>query len=79
MDIGLFRQLQISHMGGVLLTWVVQFTALTQSLVVDGQGHSLHVHQLVVRDSGLVEEERDRKRDLLYHLLHTGAEKLWCG
>lgn len=79
MNIGLFRQLQISYVGGVLLTWVVQFTALTQSLVVDRQGHGLHVHQLVVGDSGLVEEDRDGEGDLLYRLLHTGVERQWCG
>lgn len=72
MNVTLFRQLQISHVGGVLLPWVVQFTALTQSLVVDRQGHGMHVHQLVVRDSGLVEEDRDRKGDVLYRLLHSG-------
>lgn len=72
MNVPLFWQLQISHMGGVLLPWVVQFTALTQSLVVDRQGHRVHVHQLVVRDSGLVEEDRDRKGDWLYRLLNSG-------
>lgn len=72
MDIGLFRQLQVAHVGDVLLPWVVQFAALTQSLVVDRQGHSMHVHQLIVGDSGLGEEDRDRKGDLLYRLLHAG-------
>lgn len=43
-------------MGGVLLARVVQLAALTQSLVVDRQSYSLHVHELVVRDSRLVEE-----------------------
>ena len=69
-------------MGGVLLPGVVQFTALAQSLVVDRQGHSVHVHQLVVRDSGLVEADGDRKRDWLYRLRHTGrrgARVVWAG
>lgn len=72
MNIRLLWQLQISHVGGVLLPWVVQFTALTQRLVVDRQGHSVHVHQLVVGDSGLVGEDRVRKTDGRYRLLHTG-------
>lgn len=56
MDVRLLRQLQVSHMGGVLLPRVIQFTALTQSLVVDRQGHGLHVHELVVGDGRLEEE-----------------------
>lgn len=63
-------------MGGVLLAWVVQLTALTQSLVVDRQGHGLHVHELVVRDGRLVEEERIR-RELWRWLEHTtGGENM---
>lgn len=73
-DVGLFWQLQVPHVGDVLLPRVVQFTALTQCLVVDRQRHSMHVHQLVVGDSGLGEEDRDRKGDSLYRLLHAGAE-----
>lgn len=52
----LLGQLQVSHVRGVLLARVVQLAALTQSLVVDRQSYSLHVHELVVRDSRLVEE-----------------------
>ncbi len=55
-------------MSGVLLAWIVQLTALTQSLVVDWQNHRLHVHELVVRDGRLVEEElqqKDQERDLI--------------
>lgn len=43
-------------MGGVLLARVVQLAALAQRLVVDRQPHGLYVHELVVRDGGLVEE-----------------------
>lgn len=55
-------------MGGILLAWVIQLTALTQSLVVHWQGHRLHVHELVVRDGCLVEEElqqKDQERDFI--------------
>lgn len=55
-NILLLGQLQVSYVGGVLLARVVQLAALTQSLVVDRQSYSLHVHELVVRDSRLVEE-----------------------
>lgn len=61
MNIRLFWQLQISHVGGVLLPWVIQFAALTQSLVVDRQGHGVHVHQLVVGDSGLAGEDGEQE------------------
>ena len=50
---GLLRQLEVPHAGGVLLAQVVQLAALTQGLVVDGQRHRLHVHDLVVGDGGL--------------------------
>lgn len=40
-------------MSSVLLTRIIQFTALTQGLVVDGQGYGLHVHELVVGDGRL--------------------------
>lgn len=48
-------------MGGILLARVVQLTALTQSLVVDGQGDRLHVHELVVGDGGLKDKRTDNK------------------
>lgn len=57
----LLWQLQVSHVGGVLLAWVIQLTALTQSLVIDRQGYRLHVHELVVRDGRLAEEELQKK------------------
>lgn len=57
----LLGQLQVSHVGGVLLARVVQLAALTQSLVVDRQNHSLHVHELVVRDSRLLEKVKVRE------------------
>lgn len=58
MNIGLLRQLQVSDVGGVLPAWVVQLTALTQCLVVDGQGYCLHVHELVVGNGGLESKQQ---------------------
>lgn len=49
-------------MGSVLLAWVVQLAALTQSLVVDWQGYCLHVHELVVGDGGLALNNEQRLR-----------------
>lgn len=45
-------------MSSVLLTRIIQFTALTQGLVVDGQGYGLHVHELVVGDGRLQGEQQ---------------------
>lgn len=45
-------------MSSVLLTRIIQFTALTQGLVVDGQGYGLHVHELVVGDGRLQWEQQ---------------------
>lgn len=56
------RQLQVAHVSGVLLAGVVQLAALTQSLVVHGQGYGLHVHELVVADGRLVVKRSDRER-----------------
>lgn len=52
----LLGQLQVSHVGCVLLARVIQLAALAQRLVVDRQPHGLYVHELVVGDGGLVEE-----------------------
>lgn len=61
MDGGLLRELQVPDVGGVLLARVVQLAALAQSLVVDGQGYGLHVHELVVGDGGLASKQQKHK------------------
>lgn len=71
MNTRLLWQLQVPHVGSVLLAWVVQLTALTQGLVMDRQRYRLHVHELVVRDGRLAEEElqqKDQERAFVYHL-----------
>lgn len=59
-------------MGGVLLAWVVQLTALTQSLIVDGQSYCLHVHELVVGDGGLVSKQTEE-----HYLDFRGTSEDW--
>lgn len=53
MDLWLLAHLELFDVSGILLSWIVQLTALTQRLVVHGQSHCLHVHDLVVGNSGL--------------------------
>lgn len=58
MDLRFLAHLQLFDMGGVLLSWIVQLTALTQCLVVHRQPHCLHVHDLIVGNSGLDTKEK---------------------
>lgn len=53
LDVGLVTALQLPDVGRVLLAWVVQLAALTQSLEIHGQRRCLHVHGLVEGDGGL--------------------------
>ncbi len=53
MRLGLFTHLKVFDVRGVLVSRVVQFTALTQRLIVHRQRYRLHVHDLVVGDGGL--------------------------
>lgn len=53
MRLRLFSHLEVFDVCGVLLSRVVQFTALTQRLVMHRQRYRLHVHDLVVGDGGL--------------------------
>lgn len=58
MDLRFLAHLQLFDVGGVLLSRIVQLTALTQSLVVHRQPHCLHVHNLVVGNGGLGEKRK---------------------
>ncbi len=53
MRLGHFAHLKVFDVRGVLLSRVVQFTALTQRLIVHRQRYRLHVHDLVIGDGGL--------------------------
>lgn len=66
MRLGYFAHLKVFDVRGVLLSRVVQFTALTQRLIVHRQRYRLHVHDLVVGDGGLerVSQLKPLKLDL---------------
>lgn len=56
MRLRFFTHLKVFDVCGVLLSGVVQFTALTERLIVHWQRYRLHVHDLVVGDGGLEKE-----------------------
>lgn len=57
LDGQLCAELQVFDVGGVLLTRVVQLTALTERLEMHRQRCCLHMHRLIVRDGALDREE----------------------
>ncbi|KAG9350640.1 hypothetical protein JZ751_024529 [Albula glossodonta] len=72
----------VFNVSGVLLPRVVQLAALTQGLVVDRQGHCLHVHDLVIGYGGLRKWSQE-KEDMRSYIISSKGEafaiKRGCG